>query len=128
MAENDTAGTGGANTGGHAGGAAGQTAQSLGDRAREAGDRFKQGGQQMAQGGQDLGLKLLDQAETNTREAFKAMRDAAQAKDVSEVMKIQGDYLREAGSRSVAQAREIGELIASFGRTAMGQFTGRGNG
>lgn len=118
MAENDTAGTGGAN-------AAGQAAQSFGDKAREAGDRMKQGGQQIAQGGQDLGLKLLDQAETNTREAFKAMRDAAQAKDVSEVMKIQGDYLREAGSRSVTQAREIGELIASFGRQAMGQFTGR---
>ena len=120
---NSTAGQGTAT--GQAGAAAADAANTMGDRAREMGDRMKQGGQQIAQGGQDLGLKLLDQAETNTREAFKAMRDAAQAKDVSEVMKIQGDYLREAGSRSVTQAREIGELIASFGRSAMGQFTGR---
>ena len=105
--------------------AASQATQSMGDRAREMGDKMKQGGERIAQGGQDLGLKLLDQAETNTREAFKAMRDAAQAKDISEVMKIQGDYLREAGSRSVSQAREIGEMIASFGREAMGSFTGR---
>lgn len=107
---------------------AGQATQSLGDRAREAGDRMKQGGERLAQGGQDLGLKLLDQAETNTREAFNAMRQAAQAKDLSDIMRIQGDYLREAGSRSVSQAREIGEMIASFGRETMGQFTGRRDG
>lgn len=112
-------------TAGQTANAAGQATQSLGDRAREAGDRMKQGGERLAQGGQDLGLKLLDQAETNTREAFRAMREAAQAKDLSDVMRIQGDYLREAGSRSVAQAREIGEMIASFGRETMGQFTGR---
>lgn len=126
MADQNTADQGAGAATGQAGASAAQTANSVGDRAREMGDRMKQGGQQMAQGGQDLGLKLLDQAETNTREAFRAMREAAQAKDVSEVMKIQGDYLREAGGRSVAQAREIGELIASFGRQAMGQFTGRG--
>ncbi len=117
MADTNTAAEGAAT-------AASQATQSLGDRARDMGDKMKQGGERIAQGGQDLGLKLLDQAETNTREAFRAMRDAAQAKDISEVMKIQGDYLREAGSRSVSQAREIGEMIASFGREAMGQFTG----
>lgn len=115
-----------ANTAQQAGNAAAQGAQSLGDRARDMGDKMKQGGERLAQGGQDLGLKLLDQAETNTREAFNAMRQAAQAKDISEIMRIQGDYLREAGSRSVSQAREIGEMIASFGRETMGQFTGRG--
>ena len=54
-----------------------------------------------------------------TQEAFAAMRAAAQAKDLSEVMKIQGDYLREQGRRSMDQAREIGELIMRFGRDAV---------
>ncbi len=89
------------------------------------GERMRAGGESIAQSGQQLGLKMLDQAETNTREAFRAMRAAAQAKDVSDVMRIQSEFLREAGGRSLAQAREIGELIASFGRETMGQFGGR---
>ncbi|MGJ3626035.1 phasin family protein [Sphingomonas sp. MMS24-JH45] len=62
---------------------------------------------------------MIDQAESNTHEAFAAMRAAAQAKDLSEVMKIQGDYLREQSKRSMDQAREIGELIMQFGRDAV---------
>ena len=92
--------------------------------AQEMTNRMRAGGEAMAQSGQQLGLKMLDQAEINTREAFRAMRDAAQAKDLSDVMRIQNEFMREAGSRSVSHAREIGELIASFGRQTMGQFTG----
>jgi hypothetical protein len=40
-------------------------------------------------------------------------------------MRVQGEYLREQGSRSMAQAREIGEMIANFGREAIGRATGR---
>jgi hypothetical protein len=47
------------------------------------------------------------------------MRAAAAAKDLSEVMKIQGEFLREQGSRSMTNAREIGELIMQFGREAV---------
>ncbi len=90
-----------------------------------AGERMKATGEAMADAGSQLGLKMLDQAETNTREAFQAMRSAAQASDVTEVMRIQAEFLREQGSRSVAQVREIGELIADFGRHAIGQITGR---
>lgn len=90
-----------------------------------AGERVKATGEAMADAGSQLGLKMLDQAETNTREAFQAMRSAAQASDLSEVMRIQTEFLREQGSRSVAQVREIGELIADFGRNTIGQMTGR---
>ncbi|WP_294260492.1 phasin family protein [uncultured Sphingomonas sp.] len=90
-----------------------------------AGERMKATGEAMADAGSQLGLKMLDQAETNTREAFQAMRSAAQASDVTEVMRIQAEFLREQGSRSVSQVREIGELIADFGRNAIGQMTGR---
>ncbi|MHA6722517.1 phasin family protein [Sphingomonas sp. RS2018] len=96
------------------------------DRMKEAGSAMKASGEKIAEGGSQVGIKVLDQAEANAREAFAAMRAAAQAKDLAEVMKIQGDYLREQGSRSMAQAREIGELIVQFGKDSTAPFRGSG--
>jgi len=96
------------------------------DPARRAGEAMKASGQKMAEGGSTIGTKMIDQAETNAHEAFAAMRRAASAKDVSEVMKIQGDYLREQSTRSMTQAREIGELIMQFGRDAVQPLRGGG--
>ena len=87
--------------------------------AQRAGEAMKASGQKIAEGGSTIGVKMIDQAEQNAREAFAAMRDAAAAKDLSDVMRIQGDYLREQSNRSMAQAREIGELIMQFGRDAV---------
>jgi hypothetical protein len=87
--------------------------------AKRAGEAMRESGRKMAENSSQIGVKMIDQAETNTHEAFAAMRAAAQAKDLSEVMKIQGDYLREQGKRSMDQAREIGELIMKFGRDAV---------
>ena len=92
--------------------------------ARRAGEAMKASGQKIAEGGSQIGTKLIDQAEANAREAFAAMRAAAGATDVSEVLRIQGDYLREQGQRSMAQAREVGELIMRFGRDAVGTMRG----
>lgn len=94
--------------------------------AAQAAERMRAAGGAMTEQGSQLGLTILSQAEANTQEAFRAMRAAAQASDVNEVMKIQSDYMREQGARSMAQAREVGELIANFGRNAIGQMTGRG--
>ena len=87
--------------------------------ARRAGEAMKESGQRMAEGGSALGAKLIDQAETNTQQAFAAMRAAAGAKDLSEVMKIQSEYMRAQGQRSRGQAREVSELIMQFGRNAV---------
>lgn len=92
------------------------------DTMAQAGEAMKAGGERMVQGGQSIGLKVLEQAEENAREAFAAMRSAAQARDISEVMKIQSEYLQGQGSRSVQQAREIGEMIAQFGRESTNAF------
>lgn len=94
------------------------------DPAKKAGESMREAGTKLAENSATVGLKLLDQAETNTREAFAAMRAAASAKDLSEVMKIQGEFLREQGSRSMTQAREIGEVILQFGRDAVGAVRG----
>lgn len=94
--------------------------------AKRAGEALREGGQKVAENNQAIGLKMIEQAEQNTHEAFAAMRKAAQANDLSSVMQIQGEYLREQGSRSVAQAREIAELIARFGRDAVAAMRGGG--
>lgn len=108
-----------------ASGGAGAIGGGMSDSMRAGAERMQQAGGQMADQGAKLGLKMLDQAETNTQEAFRAMRQAAQANDVAEVMRIQSDYLRDQGNRSMSQAREIGEMIANFGRATIGQMTGR---
>lgn len=93
--------------------------EKVADPAKRAGEAVKESGKKVAEGSQTIGVKMIDQAEQNAREAFSAMRDAAKAKDLSEVMKIQGDYLREQTNRSMNQAREIGELIVQFGKDAV---------
>jgi hypothetical protein len=95
------------------------------DPAKKAGEAIKESGSKLAEGGSTVGMKLLDQAEENTRQAFAAMRAAAQAKDLTEVMKVQGEYIREQGSRSMTQAREIGDLIVQFGKEAVAPLSGK---
>lgn len=89
------------------------------DPARRAGEAMRASGQKVADGSTSIGLKIIEQAESNTHQAFEAMREAAKAKDLADVMRIQGDFLREQGQRSMNQAREIGELIMQFGRDAI---------
>ncbi|THD37431.1 MAG: phasin family protein [Sphingomonas sp.] len=84
------------------------------------GENIRKSGEKLAKQGNAVSMKVLEHAETNTREAFAAMRKAAGATNPAEVAKIQGDYLREQGARSMAHAREIGEMIMQFGRDAMG--------
>lgn len=125
MSDDRTTGTGAADAMREGAGKAGQTfTDHVVDPAKRAGEAMRVGGQKVAENSSAIGVKMIDQAETNTHQAFDAMRRAAQAKDLSEVMRIQGDYLREQGTRSITQAREIGELIARFGRDAVSGMRG----
>ena len=96
------------------------------DPAKRAGEAMKESGGKIAEGGATIGKAMIDQAEQNAREAFAAMREAASAKDLTQVMKIQGDYLREQSQRSMSQAREIGEMIMKFGKDAVAPLRGDG--
>ena len=87
-------------------------------------DKLRQGATQAAENSAQLSMKVIDHAEENTRQAFNALRAAAKAGGVTELMQVQADYVREQGTRSMAQVREIGEMIASFGRSAMSGVTG----
>lgn len=92
--------------------------------AKAAGEKIRESGKKMTEGGATMGMKMIDHAEENAREAFAAMRSAAKAKDVADVMKVQGDYLRAQGSRSMSHAREISDLIAAFGKQAIAPLKG----
>jgi hypothetical protein len=72
-----------------------------------------------------INLAVIDQVEANTQAAFAAMRAAASAASVGDVVKVQREYVKEQGQRSMAQAKEIGDMIAQFGRDAVAQMRGK---
>lgn len=94
-------------------------ADNIVEPAKAAGEKIRASGAKMAEGGATMSMKMIDHAEENAREAFAAMRAAAKAKDVADVMKVQGEYLRTQGTRSMNHARDISDLIAAFGREAI---------
>jgi hypothetical protein len=98
------------------------------DKMRAAGDAVKEGATKVAENSAALSIKVIDHAEENTRQAFAALRAAAAANGVTDIMKVQADYVRDQGGRNLAQVREIGEMIARFGREAMSPFTGTKDG
>jgi hypothetical protein len=98
------------------------------DKIKAAGDAVKEGATKAAENSAALSMKVIDHAEENTRQAFAALRAAAQANGVSDLMKVQADYVRDQGARNMAQVREIGEMITQFGRSAMSGFSGKKDG
>jgi phasin family protein len=93
----------------------------------KASEAWTESGRKAVQGGSAVGVKLIDQAEQNASEAFAAMRKAAGAKDMAEVMKIQAEFLQEQSNRAMAQAREISDLIVQFGKDAASPRRGGGS-
>lgn len=94
-------------------------AEQVKDRLADAGEALKEGGQKIAENTMALSKKMIDHAEENTREAFTAMRSAASAKSIQDVMHVQAEFIKSQSTRSMAQAREIGETIMQFGRNAV---------
>lgn len=93
--------------------------ESVVEPVKRAGEAMRASSKKLVEGNAEIGLKMLDQAERNVQQAFAAMRSAAKAKDISEVMKVQAEFVREQGQRSLEQAREIGEMIVKVGTDAV---------
>ena len=91
----------------------------LAEPLKAAGEAMRGAGAKAAENSAAMSLTVIEHAEQNTREAFSAMRAAAKVTSVADLMKLQGDYVREQSSRSVEQARQIGDLITRFGREVM---------
>jgi hypothetical protein len=86
---------------------------------KAASEALRGAGSKAAENTSAMSLTMIEHAEQNTREAFAAMRSAAQVSSLADLMKVQGDYVREQSGRSVEQARQIGDLITRFGREVM---------
>ena len=103
--------------------AKGDKGEKLGTRAAEtvkkAGKALGKTTTKAAGNAAALNNKVIDQAEENTRAAFAAMRSAAAVKSVRDLAKVQTDFVKEQSARSMTQAKELGDLIAQFGRDAM---------
>ncbi len=89
------------------------------DTVKKAGKTLKDATAKAATNAAALNNKVIDHAEENTRAAFAAMRSAASVKSVTELAKIQTEFVKEQGARSMTQVKEVGDLIAQFGRDAM---------
>jgi hypothetical protein len=97
------------------------------DAVKKAGKSLKDATSKAAENAAALNNKVIDHAEANTRAAFAAMRSAAGVKSVTDLAKIQTDYVKEQGARSMTQVKEVGDLIAQFGRDAMGAWKPKGD-
>jgi hypothetical protein len=97
-------------------------AEKSGDAMKKAGQSMKDAAGKVSANAAALNSKVIDQAEENTRAAFVALRSAASVKSVQELAKIQGDFMKEAAARSQTQIKEVGEMIAQFGKDAMTMF------
>lgn len=99
--------------------------EKVAETLQNAGATMREAASDAAESTAKINVTVIDQVEANTRAAFAAMRAAAGAKSITEVVAVQRDYVKEQGERSVKQAREIGDMIAQFGRSAVSQMTGR---
>ena len=97
-------------------------AEQAADTAKKAGKSLKDATSKAASNAAALNSKVIDHAEANTRAAFAALRSAASVKSVQDLAKIQTEYVKEQGARSMTQVKEVGELIAQFGKDAMAAF------
>lgn len=97
----------------------------IAEPVKKAGMAIRESAERVVKRTASLNSKVIDHAEANTREAFAAMRAVAEAKSVTDIAKIQTKFVRDQSERSVAQVKEIGEMIAKFGRDTIAQVRGK---
>ncbi len=97
----------------------------LTEPVKKAGKAVKESTERAVKRTAALNVTVIDHAESNTREAFAAMRQVAAAESVKDIVKIQTKFVRDQSERSMKQVRELGDMIAQFGREAMEQIRGK---
>jgi hypothetical protein len=100
-------------------------AEKVASAAAKAGQTLRESATKAMKNTAKLNSKVIDHAEANAKEAFSTMRKVAGAGSVQDVVKIQAQFVREQGARSASQVREIGDMIASFGRDALAAMRGK---
>jgi hypothetical protein len=100
-------------------------AERIAEPVKKAGDAIRKSAGKAVENSVAINTTVINHAEANAREAFAAMRKVATAKSVQDVVKVQTQFVKEQSARSAAQVREVGELIASFGRDALSMMRGK---
>lgn len=101
------------------------TAEKVAEPIQKAGKAIREGAGKAMENTKAINAKVIDHAEANAREAFATLRKVAGAKSVQEVIKAQSEFVKEQSARSTAHVREVGEMIASFGREALETMRGK---
>ncbi len=78
---------------------------------KQASAALKEAKERATEQNEAISVRLIDFAESNLTDTLEALRAAARAKDVTEVLTIQGEFLRNQMSRSLDQFREMTELV-----------------
>ena len=86
--------------------------------AHKAADAADGAGLSVSANAKDMGTKAMTFAEQNIAAAFELAQKMVRAKDVQEVLKLQGDYARTQMSAIQTQAKELGSIVQSAAATA----------
>ncbi|MCG2642577.1 MULTISPECIES: phasin family protein [Bradyrhizobium] len=84
--------------------------------AEAAAGTMEERGASMRAGAKDIGARALAFAETNVQASLSYAQSLAHARDLTEVMRLHGDYVQSQMKTLAEQAGEIGQLVS---RTAM---------
>ncbi len=99
-------------------------AEQMAEPVKKAGKAIRDTAEEAMRNTASVNTMVINQAETNAKEAFAAMRAAAEAKSLAEIARIQGKFVKEQGARTAQQVQEVGGLIAQFGRDAISRLRG----
>lgn len=86
--------------------------------AEKATAEFQQHAKTAQVGAHDVAQKAISYAEQNVANSFDLAQKLMAAKDVSEVVKLHGDYVRRQMEVLAEQARELGQTAAKAGSGA----------
>src|SRR5436190_5502865 len=86
--------------------------------AEKATAEFQQHARNTQVGAQDVAQRAITYAEQNVASSFDLAQKLVAAKDIHEVVKLHGDYVRRQVEALTEQARELGQTAAKAGKEA----------
>jgi phasin len=84
--------------------------------ARQTAGSIEERGETVRAGARDIGAKALSYAEKNVQASLDYAQSLLRAKDITEVVRLQSEYLQSQMRALAEQASEIGQTV---GRAAM---------
>jgi phasin len=80
--------------------------------AQETAGSIEQRGASVRAGAKDIGAKAMSYAETNVQASLDYAQSLLHAKDLSDVMRLHGDYVQAQMRTLAEQASEFGQIVS----------------